>query len=57
MFSKISPGLLAVRYCDICDVIDHETEDCPIQTFESLSPDGMAQIGELSNCVMLLELH
>lgn len=31
-------------YCDICDVTEHDTEECPEQTFESVSPDGLAQI-------------
>ena len=35
-------------YCDICDVTDHDTEDCPEQTFESLSSDGVPQIGNTS---------
>ena len=55
-------------YCDICDVTDHDTEDCPEQMYESLSQDTEAQTGKTrsfefvsyiymnSGCVCLLRV-
>ena len=43
------PGPYSGTYCDICDVTEHDTEECPEQTFESVFQDGLAQIGKLAH--------